>query len=188
MKAYGSLDRGGKIIMEINYEELEIKTRPGAFSTLDMEVIVPDLLVIPPQGIYLEIGVDKGKSLSVARMVVSPSVKVIGVDIQDDPKVEGTIFYKGDSVEVAKTYTEGKIDVLFIDGDHSYEGCKRDIDAWVPHLKENGVVLFHDCDESSPGVMWAVTEAVVTGKIKGMFTLHKYNNKNTSMARIGPRI
>ena len=172
--------------MEINYQELDQKSRPGAFSTLDMEVLVPDLLAIPPQGIYLEIGVDKGKSLSVARMVVSPSVKVIGIDLKEDPKVEGTIFYKGDSVEVAKTYTNGKIDVLFIDGDHSYNGCHRDIEAWVLHLKENGVVLFHDCDESSPGVMWAVAEAVVTGKVKGRFSLYKYNNKNTSMARIGP--
>ena len=171
--------------MDIDYNELEKVIRLGAFSTQDMEVLVPDLIVIPPQGIYLEIGVDKGKSLSVARLVASPSVKVIGVDIKDDPQVEGTVFYKGDSVEISKTYTDGRIDVLFIDGDHTYEGCHRDIEAWYPHLKENGVMFFHDCDESSPGVMWAVSEFVCT-KGKGKFSLYKYNNKNTSMARVGP--
>lgn len=173
--------------MDIDYEKLDRESRPGAFSTLDMEVIVPDLLTIPSNGIYLEVGVDKGKSLSIARMVCAPSVKVIGVDIQVDPKVEGTTFYQGDSVEIAKSYNDGPIDVLFIDGDHTYNGCHRDIEAWIPHLKGNGTVLFHDCDESSPGVMWAVAELVCTGTLTGMFTLHKYNNKNTSMARIGPR-
>jgi hypothetical protein len=172
----------------VNLEEIEAKARLGAFSTLDMEVLVPDVLNIPDGGIYLEVGVDKGKSLSVARMVCKQYVKVIGVDIREDPKVEGTTFYQGDSVEVAKNYKDGKIDVLFIDGDHSYPGCHRDIEAWIPHLKENGVILFHDCDESSPGVMWAVAEAVCNNKIKGMFTLYKYNNKNTSMARVGPRL
>ena len=171
-----------------NLEELDRLARPGAFSILDMEVMVPELEKLQPGDIYLEVGVDKGKSLSVARMVCKPEVKVIGVDIKEDPKVGSTIFYQGDSVEVAKTYDDGEISVLFIDGDHSYPGCHRDIEAWYPHVKKGGVILFHDCDESSPGVMWAVSEAVVTGKVKGFFQLFKYNNKNTSMARIGPRL
>jgi len=172
----------------MNLDELDIKARPGAFSTLDMEVLVPDILRMNPGKIYLEVGVDKGKSLSVVKLVAKEGVKIFGVDIKQIPEpVEGTTFFLGDSVEVAKQWNHGKISVLFIDGDHTYNGCHRDIEAWLPHLKENGTVLFHDCDESSPGVMWAVAEAVCTGKLKGFFTLHKYNNKNTSMARIGPR-
>lgn len=37
-----------------------------------------------------------------------------------------------------------QIDLIFIDGDHSYEGVKRDWDLFVPHLREFGVVIFHD--------------------------------------------
>lgn len=173
----------------INYEELEKKARLGSFSTLDMEVLVPEVMKLQDNEIYLEIGVDKGKSLSVARIVAKPEVVVCGVDIQEDPKVEGTKFFQGDSVEIANKwmYILGmyKVSVLFIDGDHTYEGCKRDIEAWHPHLKKDGVMLFHDCDESSPGVMWAVSEYVCT-KGKGSFSLYKYYNKNTSMARLGP--
>jgi hypothetical protein len=176
----------------INLDELSKKLRPGAFSTLDMEVMLPDLLRLNDGDVYLEIGVDKGKSLSFARMVCKEGVRVCGVDIKEDPKVPGTIFTQGDSVKVANNmnpyYQVPLINVLFIDGDHTYQDCKRDIDAWVPHLKEGGTVLFHDCDESSLGVMWAVAEAVCTGKLKGNFNLFKYNNKNTSMARIGPRL
>jgi hypothetical protein len=36
------------------------------------------------------------------------------------------------------------IDWLFIDGDHSAEGCRRDWDGFHRHVAPDGVVLFHD--------------------------------------------
>lgn len=36
------------------------------------------------------------------------------------------------------------IDLIFIDGDHSYEGVKSDWDLFIPHVSEFGVVIFHD--------------------------------------------
>jgi predicted O-methyltransferase YrrM len=36
------------------------------------------------------------------------------------------------------------IDLLVIDGDHSYEGVKADWDIFVPHISAFGVVVFHD--------------------------------------------
>jgi len=36
-------------------------------------------------------------------------------------------------------------DVLFIDGDHSYEGCRRDVEQYVTHnLKQGGYFVLHD--------------------------------------------
>jgi len=35
-------------------------------------------------------------------------------------------------------------DAIFIDGDHSYAGVKRDIEMYFPLLKVGGVMLFHD--------------------------------------------
>lgn len=40
-----------------------------------------------------------------------------------------------------------KIDFLFIDGDHSYEGVKLDFDLYSNLLSENGVIMIHDTDE-----------------------------------------
>lgn len=37
-----------------------------------------------------------------------------------------------------------KLDVLFIDGDHSYEGVKKDFELWSPLVRAGGMVLFHD--------------------------------------------
>ena len=39
-----------------------------------------------------------------------------------------------------------KIDVLFIDGDHSYEGVKKDFDLYSTILNKRGVIILHDTD------------------------------------------
>lgn len=65
---------------------------------------------------------------------------------------------RGISVEVAKTFKD-IIDFLFIDGDHSYEGVKADVDAWFPKLSENVIVIFHDYGWAE-GVQRVVNEFV----------------------------
>ena len=50
---------------------------------------------------------------------------------------------RGTSEEVVKNFNE-KIDLLFIDGDHSYDGVKRDVLNWIPKCKEDAIVAFHD--------------------------------------------
>lgn len=40
-----------------------------------------------------------------------------------------------------------KIDVLFLDGDHSYEGVKKDFELYSTILSDNGIIIFHDSDE-----------------------------------------
>jgi len=39
-----------------------------------------------------------------------------------------------------------KIDVLFIDGDHSYEGVKLDFELYSKIMSPNGIILIHDTD------------------------------------------
>ncbi len=39
----------------------------------------------------------------------------------------------------------GEYDVLFVDGDHSYEGCLADLRTFFPRLAPGGHVLVHDC-------------------------------------------
>lgn len=48
--------------------------------------------------------------------------------------------------------TDNLIDLLFIDGDHSYKGVRADL-RWVDFVTQGGVVIFHDCyDWPRPGV------------------------------------
>jgi predicted O-methyltransferase YrrM len=43
-----------------------------------------------------------------------------------------------------------KLDVLFIDGDHSYEGVKRDFEMYSPLVRRGGLIAFHDIVEHAP--------------------------------------
>ena len=37
-----------------------------------------------------------------------------------------------------------KIDFLFIDGGHSYDDVKNDVDLWMPKLKHGALLVMHD--------------------------------------------
>jgi hypothetical protein len=51
--------------------------------------------------------------------------------------------WKGRSVDRGEQHW-GKFDLIYIDADHSYEGCKGDILAWWKHLEDDGVMVGHD--------------------------------------------
>jgi hypothetical protein len=56
------------------------------------------------------------------------------------------------------------IELLFIDGDHSYEGAAADFERWSAFVRPSGHVLFHDAVDRGgygnvyPGVTRAVAE------------------------------
>ena len=63
----------------------------------------------------------------------------------------------GDSKVVGKGWST-PVHLVFIDGDHSLEGCKGDIEAWEPHIVEGGYLMLHDYE--GPLAVGSVTQAV----------------------------
>lgn len=63
------------------------------------------------------------------------------------------------SLDVAKNGAWANQDLIHIDADHEYESVKSDILAWWPHLKDGGVMSFHDyLTAGFPGVTRALRE------------------------------
>lgn len=83
---------------------------------------------------------------------------------------------RGKSADMALVF-DGEIDLLFIDGDHSYEMVKLDVLYWLPKLKENGIVVFHDYGWAE-GVKRVVDEYIKPIAVEELIL------DNTYMARI----
>jgi predicted O-methyltransferase YrrM len=45
---------------------------------------------------------------------------------------------------VSKCLGEKRLDVLYLDGDHSYEGIKQDFELYSPLVRPGGLIVFHD--------------------------------------------
>jgi hypothetical protein len=55
------------------------------------------------------------------------------------------------SSEVVSKGWKRPIGLLWLDGDHTVEGVRRDFEAWAPFLEPGGVVAFHDALDPAGG-------------------------------------
>lgn len=56
-------------------------------------------------------------------------------------------FYKGNSIEVGEkvdALLNEPIDLLYIDGDHTIDGCYKDFALYSPHVCVGGYIILHD--------------------------------------------
>lgn len=95
--------------------------------------------------VIVHIGVEYGASLHCCK-AGAPEARVIGVDV-DCSKFEGDTgdfeMLEGESVETARKFHD-RIDLLFVDADHSYEGVRADIAEWIGKVPSGGIIVFHD--------------------------------------------
>lgn len=66
-------------------------------------------------------------------------------------------FLKGESNKMVDKVKDDSLGFVYLDGNHSYEGVKEDLNLWLPKVKSGGVVAGHDYNHLY-GVMQAVNE------------------------------
>ena len=63
-------------------------------------------------------------------------------------------------------FNDGYFDFIFIDGDHSYESCLKDLTNYYNKVRKGGIICLHDYDRKTvPGVKKAVDEFVLNNQI-----------------------
>lgn len=60
--------------------------------------------------------------------------------------------------DAAKNVEDNTIDFLYLDASHDYESVKRDIETWLPKMKEGSIMTGDDYNSSWTGVICAVDE------------------------------
>lgn len=154
--------------MKPDFDELEVTLPTGWLSSYDMECLYKGLVDSTEDDIYLELGVERGRSLALARKFFKGDI--FGVDIIDnrETKIPKTNYVLNDSLKVNWTLP---IKMLFIDSDHRYVHVKAEWEKYSPFVVKGGWVFFHDCDETSEGVVRVFAE--IDGK-----KWHKYKSTN----------
>ena len=62
------------------------------------------------------------------------------------------VIHQGFTNDIAATWPKDqKIDLLFIDADHSYKGVSLDWKNWSPFVRKGGIIAFHDYYVHSEG-------------------------------------
>lgn len=118
-------------------------------------------------GPIIEIGSFQGKStIFMARVTKNPIYAIDPHYLHSYRKFsQNTKKYKN-ITPVKKTSAAANKDwklpiaLLHIDGAHGYKFAKEDLRLWLPHLKDNGVIVCHDAFAPYPEVFRAVREGI----------------------------
>lgn len=77
-------------------------------------------------------------------------------------------------LEASKEFKANSIDVLHIDGLHTYEAVKEDYETWKGKVKDSGVIIFHDIKVADFAV-WKVWEEAKKDNKEGTFIEFEHN-------------
>lgn len=90
-----------------------------------------------------------------------------------EPIKNKVVIHQGLTNDVAATWPrDQKIDLLFIDADHSYKGVSSDWKNWSPFVRKGGIIAFHDyyvhSEGGHPGVRKFIDESIVDIETKDL--------------------
>lgn len=138
-------------------------------------------------GCIVEVGAFRGRSTIALSAGAGEGVPVFSIDPHEEMWVDGRLAYSGPrdreaffeamirsgawkNVNLLNTRSETiapgwdtPVALLWIDGDHSEEGVRRDWDAWQSHLIPGSIVAFDDAHDPNIGPFHLIADLIASG-------------------------
>lgn len=124
----------------------------GMLTVAEIDWIKDKVKSLAPDSLIVVIGGGAGTA-TLACLESHPTIHIVSIDILDAPGERDNVASAGysnrltqivgDSAQVGLTFDQ-PIDLLIVDGGHSYDQVKADIAAWLPHVRPSAWVVFHD--------------------------------------------
>lgn len=76
------------------------------------------------------------------------------------------------AIKLAQSWGNGPVDMIYLDTSHSYNETCEEIAAWLPHLKEGGLFVFHDTEVYKHSVLLSIMEMMI--KNNKLFEFHHF--------------
>ena len=177
----------------MNLEEVKKKVNQLYYllTTEEVETLFSYASKVPDGGNIVDIGTCAGGSAFTMALASNAHVytidpisnegflhKIIEWEMQDK------ITYFNKTSEEAITDLEGvEIDLIFIDGIHSYNGVTNDFTWYAPMIKSGATVIFHDYFLYRDTIGKAIDDLVESGKIEKIEIIDSlyHNEKRTGM-------
>ena len=164
IKEINIINNAIEFAFSFQYLAFSIKTFQVRYEITKLLKILKDL---KPK-IVLEIGTAGGGTLFLFTKMANPEATIISVDLPVRKFRRGyaewkiplyqSFTKKGQKIKLlradshnpktfklVKTFLDDKkVDFLFIDGDHTYEGVKRDFNMYSKLVRKGGIIAFHD--------------------------------------------
>jgi len=140
---------------------------PKRFKSQEFLPLIKFLIEMYQPDTYVEVGIQKGHCFKQIAPLVQ---KAIGIDIKLLFDMPGSILIEKPSLDAAKNWEHGTIDLLFIDGDHKKKSVLADVEAFLPHVTPcTGLVLLHD---TYPGTKKLAVDGYCSDAWKAAHEIH----------------
>ncbi len=98
------------------------------------------------------------------------------------------LFIRASFDEARVLFAPGSIDVLLIDGLHTYEAVKNDFESWLPAMSDRGIMLFHDTHVRDHGFgVWRLWDEI-RGAYPTIDITHSYGLGVAVVGQIDPPV
>lgn len=178
------------LLFEDVYKIIDLNSHETAFSREESKAYFDLLMSLSENSRIVEIGIQFGRSTMISAFVAKDhNLSLTAMDnwsdgygVEAKAHVENWMqrydlkfnLWSADS-SLCYDYYKDTIDLLFIDGNHNFEGVMNDCIHWIPKVKFNGFIAFHDFGRDSlPSVYQAVENYMTNPVIKLKLINHVY--------------